>query len=440
MERLNPWWKGREGLEEDEDYRKWVESKVKWVPSLLGDLELKPFSLHFLFGPRQVGKTTLLKLLIRELLDKGVNPKAIFYYRCDTLSDFKELDKILEEYAKIKKREKITTSYVFLDEVTFPKEWFRAIKFRIDLGEVKNDVLLLTGSLSMLAKREVETFPGRRGFGRDYVLHPLSFREFVKVYNPSLHAKLEALDRLSEEEIKIKCFKLAPWKHELNEAFESYLECGGFPLAVKSFLERGKVSEEAKSAYLSAFLFDLAKLRRSDEIAKRVLRAVIEKLSSPVSLNSISKEFEIKSHKTVFHYLNLFENLYVLKNVYYTDPNKVLEVYSKERKIHLTDPFLYTVFSDWCLITPPEKAKVVESVVASHLARKYRVGYWRGNFEIDVVVLDGPLGFEVKWREKTEYRRRMVGKIKKVMYLTKEEFNDSPVAVPVSVFLGCLKV
>ncbi|MCI4438808.1 ATP-binding protein [archaeon] len=440
MEKLNPWWKGKEAIEEDEDYRKWKESKTKWIPSLLEKIELKPFSLHFLFGPRQVGKTTLLKLLVKELLERIENPKAIFYYRCDKLSDYKELDEILKEYLRIRKNENIKTSYILLDEVTFPKEWFRAIKFRIDTGDFKNDVLLLTGSLSMFAKREVETFPGRRGFGRDFVLYPLSFREFIKIFNPNLFEKLEKVEELSISEIREKCLKLLPWKEELNEAFETYLESGGFPLAIKSFLERREISEDAKNAYLSAFIYDLAKLKRSEAIAKRVLKATIEKLPSTVSLNSIAKEFEIKSHKTVFYYLDLFEKLFVVKNVYFVEPNKAIEVFYKERKIHLIDPFLYLVFSDWCLVNLPERSKIVESVVASHIARKFRIGYWKNGFEIDLVLLDKLIGFEVKWSKKAEFHKRSVGKIKDIVYLTKEEFNDFPFAIPVSIFLSCLEL
>jgi predicted AAA+ superfamily ATPase len=57
----------------------------------------------------------------------------------------------------------ISGSFIFLDEITFPKEWFRTIKYYIDVGEFRNDVLVLTGSLSMYLKKEVELFPGRRG-------------------------------------------------------------------------------------------------------------------------------------------------------------------------------------------------------------------------------------------------------------------------------------
>ncbi|MBS7645118.1 MAG: ATP-binding protein [Candidatus Bathyarchaeia archaeon] len=439
MEKVNPWWRGREGIEEDEDYIRWKESKIRWDPPLLEKIELKPFSLSFLFGPRQIGKTTLVKLLIKKLLQEA-DPKSIFYYRCDKLTDFKELDEKIGEYLRIKKVEGIGASYIFLDEVTFPKEWFRAVKYRIDVGDLKRDALFLAGSLSMFAKGEVETFPGRRGFGGDFVLHPVSFREFIKISNPPLHEKLVKIQGFSPKEIRERCGKLLPWLPELNEALASYLSCGGFPLSIKSLLEKGKVSQEAKDSYLSAFLYDLMKLKRNEAIAKRVLKAIIEKAPSSISLNSVAKEFEIRSHKTVFYYLDLFEKLFIAKNVYFIEPNKNIEVFSKERKVHLTDPFLYHVFSDWCSTRIPEEPVIIESVVASHLARKLRIGYWKNNFEIDIVLPEKLVGFEVKWRRKAEPKMRRVGKYRDIIYLTREEFNDDPVAVPASAFLGCLEV
>jgi len=129
-----------------------------------------------------VGKSTALILLIKELLDKVDNQRAIFYFSCDKLVDYKELDDILSAYLRLKEREKIRTSYILLDEVTFPKEWYRAIKLRIDRGDFKNDVLILTSSLSMKAKVEIEKFPGRRGKGKILVMYPLPFSEYVKLF------------------------------------------------------------------------------------------------------------------------------------------------------------------------------------------------------------------------------------------------------------------
>lgn len=61
MEEQNPWWKGKDLVKNDPDLRKWLDSKIKWVPEIINEVSLEPFSLNFIFGPRQVGKTTLIK-------------------------------------------------------------------------------------------------------------------------------------------------------------------------------------------------------------------------------------------------------------------------------------------------------------------------------------------------------------------------------------------
>ncbi len=66
MDFLNPWWRGR--LEEDPHLARWAESPVRWVPSFVYEVELEPYALHFLFGPRQVGKTTAPSLLVKRLV------------------------------------------------------------------------------------------------------------------------------------------------------------------------------------------------------------------------------------------------------------------------------------------------------------------------------------------------------------------------------------
>ncbi|MGB9703716.1 MAG: AAA family ATPase, partial [Candidatus Micrarchaeales archaeon] len=144
----NPWWIGEKEIENDEDIKKWREGKIKWIPSLLEEINIKPYSLHFIFGPRQVGKTTLLKLLIKNLLEEGIEKERIFYFRCDKLANYKELDEVLKAYFEFRETKNISSSFIFLDEITFPTEWFRTIKYYIDVGEFRKDVLILTGSLS----------------------------------------------------------------------------------------------------------------------------------------------------------------------------------------------------------------------------------------------------------------------------------------------------
>jgi len=51
-------------------------------------------------------------------------------------------------------------------------------------------VLVLTGSTSLFAKREVEMFPGRRGKGKNFLLLPLSFRDFLEVVDREFYERV----------------------------------------------------------------------------------------------------------------------------------------------------------------------------------------------------------------------------------------------------------
>src|SRR3989338_7353321 len=181
----NPWWKEKEKIERDYDIIKWKEKRHKWVPNIVNKIDSEPFSFHILLGPRQAGKTTAMKLLIKRLLEKE-DPKGIFYFNCEELGDYREVLELIETYLEFKEDNKIKNSFLILDEVTSAHELYKAIKSLIDKGKLKNETLLITGSSSLSIKREIELFPGRRGKGEDLVLMPLSFRQFLNVTNPDL--------------------------------------------------------------------------------------------------------------------------------------------------------------------------------------------------------------------------------------------------------------
>ena len=167
----NQWWKDKSIIEEDYDIQKWKEKKYKWIPSILEEIELKPFSLHILLGPRQAGKTTVMKLLIKQLLKK-TDSKSLFYFNCEAIGDCKELMDIIESYLMFKEDNNIKNSLIILDEITSPKEWYKGIKLLIDKGRLKKETVILTGSSSITIKKQVELFPGRRGNGKDFLDAP----------------------------------------------------------------------------------------------------------------------------------------------------------------------------------------------------------------------------------------------------------------------------
>src|SRR5437764_8480107 len=80
IERDNPWWKGLDRAIPEADHPR----RVYFVPfkSLALNFDIRRATI--LLGPRRVGKTFMIKQLIKEAIDSGVHPKCILYVSIDT--------------------------------------------------------------------------------------------------------------------------------------------------------------------------------------------------------------------------------------------------------------------------------------------------------------------------------------------------------------------
>ncbi len=433
----NPWWKDKGLIDNDFDIVKWNEKKFHWIPKLVESICIEPFSLHFILGPRQVGKTTVLKLLAKVMLQKR-DPRSIFFFNCENVADYKELEEVLKAYLEFRQANGISTSCVILlDEVTFPKEWYRAVKSLIDKGAFRNDVLVLTGSTSIAVKREVELFPGRRGKGGDYLLLPLSFRGFLNIVDKSLVEKIKPMSSIGE--IKNCVANALMFEKELNAHLEQYIDCGGFPLSMA--VDAGK--EEAKRAYLAWVKNAVLKSDRSDLIARQVVKVIIECLQTDVSWEGLSKKIELKSPKTVSAYVDLLKSIFVVNVLYTLDLSGKRIMFAKNKKIHFRDSLLLDLFEDWCLVKAADKqAAVCESLVVEHLCRQFpdKVFFWKNGSEIDAVVLDNSdlHGFEVKSGQ-AESRHRVPSQLKNFFTICKRTGSKHS-GIPLSVFLSIFDV
>ncbi|WP_449463080.1 hypothetical protein PQ610_02210 [Tardisphaera miroshnichenkoae] len=74
----NPWWADPSSIGNDEKVVMAMSSKPKFIPRL-------PYSSSLIMVPRQSGKTTAMKLAIKELLESGVDPSAVFTFLATTL-------------------------------------------------------------------------------------------------------------------------------------------------------------------------------------------------------------------------------------------------------------------------------------------------------------------------------------------------------------------
>ncbi len=386
MERYNPWWFG----EPDPHIQEWSENEVRWVPDELELLSLKPFSLNFLLGPRQVGKTTGIKLLIQKLL-KETDPKAVFYFSCDEVSDYKELGEMLDSYLSAKREWGVKRSYIFLDEAGFVDEWWRSVKARIDAGMFRNDVITVSGSMSIELLSQAELFPGRRGEGTDVLMMPLSFSKFSEVMGKAAPIRATSLNGVLK--------MMEANRHlisRLRRLFGAYLRTGGFPISILEYAKTGAVRKSV-SDYLNWLKADWWRVRRSDSYMKEVISYIISARLSPISWYSLAQATSIGSPHTAEAYVETLENLLVAKRLNLISPEGRV-IYRKNKKVHFTDPLIYTAFSEFSRTELVEE-QVVESVVASHLARMFEVYYWRNGTEVDMIALvEGrQIGFEVKW-------------------------------------------
>jgi len=384
MDEQNPWWHG----EKDSVYEEWAGSEIKWIPSMLDGLALKPFSLHFVYGPRQVGKTTALKILIHRELE-GRAPDSIFYYSCDELTGHEELGEVLDDYLSMKNARGIKSSLILLDEVTMVGEWWRAVKARVDRGSFSKDVLIITGSASLELSKQRELFPGRRGRGGDHLMLPLSFSEFARTIG-KLDLRTGGIEAVAKNHDANKVHGT-----RISSLFDIYLKTGGFPRSVKEHAATGTVSHETMKVYLDWARGDWARAGRSDAYMKEVLAYILRARGTPISWNNIARETSINSPHTARTYVETLEGLFIALVLPLMSQSGKVE-HKKNKKVHLIDPLLYRVFSNYTRCEVLEET-VFEATTAAHVARIAVPYYYSdGRGEVDVVckVKDGTYGFE----------------------------------------------
>ena len=81
----NPWWSSRDLINQDPYVVAFDRSRVKWVPNVFNIIDFSKDLVYSLRGPRQIGKTTIVKLLIRKLIESGIDPRNILYFSCESI-------------------------------------------------------------------------------------------------------------------------------------------------------------------------------------------------------------------------------------------------------------------------------------------------------------------------------------------------------------------
>ncbi len=482
----NPWWRGSERIESDRQIVDFNNCPIKWNPRIRHFFDLNSKAIYTLRGPRQVGKTTLVKLMIRRLLGEGVSPRRIFYYTCDLIEGPTKLVSIIEEYLGYSERYSDSTRFIFLDEISAVRDWQKGIKYLSDLGRFSNATVLMTGSHNLDIRKAAERLPGRRGRSEksvDKILLPMKFAEYIESRDEELASLLRDMDLLRFDTRKkiiedlekgiipptVKDINL--YFNKLSQYFEEYLLTGGIVRAINDYFTHGFITEETYMTYVQVTIGDILRWNKREIYLAQLIRRINESLCSQVSWRSLQKNTDIGSQNTVAEYVDVLKESFVLSPFYVLDRGKDGPNYGSNKKIHFHDPFIFHALRGWIRQSPyyetalefirsNEKTKLVECIIGDHLVRfafslnpidtfepTSHVMYWKDKRnEVDFVVKYGDdyMPFEVKYS--SSFSRRDIngvynftkgGSKYKGIIVTKDllKVTNGVVAVPAPVLL-----
>jgi predicted AAA+ superfamily ATPase len=238
------------------------------------DKYIKPNKALIIFGPRQVGKTTLLQNFLRKTslkykLDSGDN------IRIQNLFASQDFEKIIE-YAK-------GYNLIAIDEAQQIKNVGTALKILVD--QVPNLSIIATGSSSFDLHQSVgEPLTGRK---TTLTLYPVAQIELLKMYN----------------------------KYELQEKLEEFLIFGGYPevLSAKTKQEKIKILTELVDSYLLKDILTLENIKKSETLLNLV-KLLAFQAGQLVSHNELATKLRIDI-KTISRYLDLLEKSFVIRKL-----------------------------------------------------------------------------------------------------------------------------
>lgn len=248
-----------------------------------------------IYGPRRVGKTTLLKnyldsTTLKYKLDSGDN---IAVQHILGSQNFDLLNDYCHGY-----------ELIAIDEAQQIKNIGMGLKILVDHNP--NLKIIVTGSSSFdLSQKIGEPLTGRK---RTITLYPFSQQELL--------AKLN--------------------KHELREKFEDFLIFGSYPEVVTAEKNKEKIEilTELVNLYLLKDVLALERIRGSKELLD-LLKLLAFQVGGEVSLNELALHIK-KDVKTVSRYIDILEKGFVIKRLNAFSRNLRKEI-TKKSKFYFWD-------------------------------------------------------------------------------------------------------
>ena len=320
-----------------------------------------------ILGPRQVGKSTLLKTLFG-------NDQDIYWIN----GDEQDIRSLFDNATSTSLKAAIGNHrYVVIDEAQRISDI--GINLKLIIDNMPNVQVVVTGSSSFeLSNKINEPLTGRKF---EYQMFPLSFGEMVS------HTSLLEEKRLL--------------KHRMI--------FGYYPDVVVNSGNEKEILQNLASSYLFKDILSFDKIQKSEQLV-RLLQCLALQIGSQVSYNELGQQIGIDS-KTVEKYISLLEKCYIIFRLTSFSRNLRNEL-KKSRKIYFYDNGIRNaILGNYSLIEnrmPSEIGALWENFAIAERMKKnaYEKAYcntwfWRNKEqqEIDYIEeADGKISaFEFKW-------------------------------------------
>lgn len=315
-------------------------------------------------GPRQSGKTTMLKNIFKDLK----NADFLDFEDRETLELFNEdIKSFIELYVK-------KYDYLFIDEFQYAKEGGKNLKYIHD--NFKTKIIISGSSVSGLSIQSIKYLVGRIFV---FNLYPFSFEEFLSYKEPELYNKIYIKRKLSYPIIE----RIIPYFYE-------FCIFGGYPRVI---LAKNKEEKETvlRNIYNTYFLKEIKEMLNllEDYKLSKLINALALQIGNLVNYNELSATSGF-NHKDLLDYLNVLEKTFICirSPPFYT--NKRTELVKAPKIFFLDTGFRNVVIKNFQLIKErQDKGNLYENFVASEITKKdVEVKYWRtkSKAEVDFII------------------------------------------------------
>lgn len=319
----------------------------------------------FITGIRRSGKSTLLSLIAKELLenDNVAKPNILFInFEDERFINFtyEDFDKLYQTYLEIENP--TGKKYLFFDEIQNVNGWERWINRLYEFEDVK---IFITGSNASLISSSISS--SLTGRNRQIQNHTFSFKEYLWLIGYEIVER----DFYSPEKII-----------EINRAFENYLKFGGFPEVLKN--NDVTLAEQYFKDIIHRDVVTRYNIRNVKEIRELSLY-LITNSGCLASYESLRKAIQAKNITTIKNFLTILEDVYLIHSISLYDFSLKKQIYNPDKYFVNDIGFYHAVgfrFSE-------NIGRLLETIVFQHLERNnVKISYWKsskGN-EIDFLV------------------------------------------------------